>query len=236
MAGGLFENAKYVVPERLHPNKWNPNVLSDADYERLRSSLRRRKWVQPILAFWHKSVQRGKRTKRLTIIDGEHRWRIAKDEGHAKIPVLILDVDERAARELTINLNYLGGEPNEEEYSKNLQWFIDQGEDAVSLSKILPLSHVDIDEMLATEEDRAREAQEELEEQVSGEKKKIEGERVFNLTFGPFTMQERNKIMDAIDEPSLGHLDEAELITKAMTLGVKLLVKKQEKKNVKSSV
>ena len=45
------------------------------------------------------------------ILGGEHRWRICKEElGYERVPCVLLDLDDRRAQILSVNLNSMTGE------------------------------------------------------------------------------------------------------------------------------
>lgn len=91
----------------LDPNPWNPNRMSAKTRAKLVAYLREQGMVAP-------AVVRPSPTApgRYQILNGEHRWRVWKDDlARPVIPCSIVHVDDRAARIITINLNELSGEP-----------------------------------------------------------------------------------------------------------------------------
>lgn len=92
-----------IPVDRLDPNPWNPNRMTREMREKLRLNLQREGFVNPLTV--------RSRGERFQIINGEHRWLIAKELGHRTVPCVVLDLDDRRARILTINLNELGGDP-----------------------------------------------------------------------------------------------------------------------------
>ncbi len=88
----------------LDPNPWNPNRMTQEIRTKLRLNLKRDGFVAPLLV--------RKLGDRYQIVNGEHRWQIAKGLGYATVPCVVLeDLDDRRARILTVNLNELGGDP-----------------------------------------------------------------------------------------------------------------------------
>jgi ParB-like chromosome segregation protein Spo0J len=87
----------YVEPSELHPNSWNPNEMDGPTMERLKREVERVGMVVPVAA-----LPDG------TIIDGEHRWRVAQDKG-VKVPVVYIDTDEQTAKTLCVNMNAIRG-------------------------------------------------------------------------------------------------------------------------------
>lgn len=88
----------YVEASALRPNGWNPNEMDEGMLDRLRREVERVGFVQPVAA-----MRDGR------IIDGEHRWKVAKERG-IRVPVVYLDVDEATAKTLCLNLNSIRGE------------------------------------------------------------------------------------------------------------------------------
>ncbi len=88
----------------LDPNPWNPNRMTPEIRRKLRLNLQRDGFVSPLLV--------RKLDGRYQIVNGEHRWMIAKELGYQTVPCVVLDqLDDRRARILTVNLNELGGDP-----------------------------------------------------------------------------------------------------------------------------
>jgi len=65
-------NIEWVDIELVHPNPWNPNVQSDFIYAKTRISILEHGFIDPIKV-------RQKADGQYEVIDGEHRWKVAKD-------------------------------------------------------------------------------------------------------------------------------------------------------------
>ena len=88
----------------LRPNPWNPNRVAPEMMHKLREYLRKEGLVQPLV------VRR--MPDHYQILGGFHRWSLCKDElGYTEVPCVVLDVDEKRAKLLTVNLNELSGDP-----------------------------------------------------------------------------------------------------------------------------
>ena len=87
---------------RLVPNPWNPNRMSDEMYYKLKQYIKREGLVEPIVV----------RTKgdSYQILGGYHRWKIAKELGHATVPCAVVELDDRRAKILSVNLNEMKGQ------------------------------------------------------------------------------------------------------------------------------
>lgn len=83
-------------------NPWNPNRQDQFMYAKELASLREFGFVSPIIVrHWAVGYQ---------IIDGEHRWRGAKEIGIDEVPIWDLgEIDDETAKQLTIVLNETRG-------------------------------------------------------------------------------------------------------------------------------
>lgn len=89
----------------VHPNPYNPNVVEDSVFEQLKKNILQEGLIGAIIVRNYKE-----KSGEYIIIDGEHRWRAAKDVGYKKIPVIVLDRKLPDAMIATINFNKLRGE------------------------------------------------------------------------------------------------------------------------------
>ena len=103
----------------IHPNNWNPNVMSEDEYARLTESIRltegRFLKDNPILV---RSIDEG-----YEIVDGEHRWTVAVDLGYDEIWCDVREFSDQEAMELTVVLNKDRGQINYFKLSKLLNEF-----------------------------------------------------------------------------------------------------------------
>ena len=86
----------------LTPNPWNPNRMSQEMQAKLKAYIEREGFVEPL-------VVRSK-GDRYEILGGYHRWGIAKELGYETVPCVIVDLDDRRAKILSVNLNELKGQ------------------------------------------------------------------------------------------------------------------------------
>jgi len=99
-----IDNIEWVDSKSLTANHWNPNRILKAEHDLLVHNMETLGWVQPILI-----------NSNNIIIDGFHRWRISqdiisiKDKYEGKVPVVILDIDDREAMLYTIRMNRAKG-------------------------------------------------------------------------------------------------------------------------------
>lgn len=87
---------------RLAPNPWNPNRMSEEMYHKLKAYVKREGLVEPI-------VVRPK-GEGYEILGGFHRWKIAKELAYETVPCAVVDLDDRRAKILSINLNEMKGQ------------------------------------------------------------------------------------------------------------------------------
>lgn len=92
-----------LAADRLEPNPWNPNRVSEPMFAKLRAYVEREGLVEPL-------VVRPK-GERFEILGGFHRWKIAQELGWKTVPCVVVDLDDRRAKILSVNLNELKGEP-----------------------------------------------------------------------------------------------------------------------------
>src|SRR6185312_654905 len=105
---------EWVPITLIEPNPWNPNAMDDVMYGKEIESIHEFGFVDPLTCRMIGEIRQ--------IIDGEHRWRVAKDHGRcvrnangvdwvehlglAELPVTNLGiVADTAAQQLTIVLN-----------------------------------------------------------------------------------------------------------------------------------
>jgi len=88
---------------KLRPNPWNPNRMSEEMLHKLREYLRREGLVEPIVV--------RPREDGYEILGGYHRWKICQEDlGYEAVPCVVVDLDDRRAKILSVNLNELKGQ------------------------------------------------------------------------------------------------------------------------------
>jgi len=130
--------------EKLTPNPWNPNRMSEAMRAKLKVYLQREGFVEPLVVRpLGESYQ---------ILGGFHRWEIAKELGYSTVPCVVVRVDDKRAKILTINLNEMKGQSLPtlladlvhdlskelvlEDLEKQLPYSLDELKDSLDLLKI----------------------------------------------------------------------------------------------------
>lgn len=97
---------EYIPINKLIPNAWNPNVMDSKTYQALSESFREFGDIDPILV--------RDLGNKYQIIDGEHRYKIAKDLGIDKIQCIVVDVSDTQAKRLTQIMNRTKGKDDPE--------------------------------------------------------------------------------------------------------------------------
>ena len=101
-----MENLKHEIKlidiSLISPNSYNPNVMNKKTFALIKRSILKDGLIGSIIV----REDEGK----FIIIDGEHRWKAAKEMGYKEIPVIILDKNLPESMISTINLNKLRGD------------------------------------------------------------------------------------------------------------------------------
>lgn len=110
-----------VPIEFISPNPRNPRRLfAEGDLGDLAQSIREHGIVQPVV------VRSGDAPGRFEIIAGERRWRAAQRAGLTEVPVILREVDDKAALELAIIENVQRADLNAIEEARGYQQLIDE--------------------------------------------------------------------------------------------------------------
>jgi len=92
-----------IPVEKLRPNPWNVNRMPLDLYNKLRAYLEREGMIEPLVV--------RPQGDSFQIIGGEHRFRICKNNlKYTSVPCVVVDLDDRRAKILSINLNELKGQ------------------------------------------------------------------------------------------------------------------------------
>lgn len=105
----IVGQVRTVPIDSVVPNTWNPNRQSAAKFEQTCKVIKQYGFLDPCTV--RSGRPKGKKFAKLEIIDGEHRWRAAKELGYTEI--LVEDVGRMAdavAKTLTDIMNNLQGE------------------------------------------------------------------------------------------------------------------------------
>ncbi len=92
---------EWIRVARLKPNGYNPNRMTDNQFLALKRTIRKEGFCGVVLVRHAKNGS--------VIVDGEHRWRAARELGMKEVPCLIGDFDAAQAQALTIKMNQIHG-------------------------------------------------------------------------------------------------------------------------------
>lgn len=110
----IHDNIQRISVKKIKANPWNPNEQTEFIFEKERASIRKFGFLMPIL------VRKVKAT--YEIIDGEHRFRAAVEEGFKEIPCNVLEkITDNHAKQLTIILNETRGEARRDKLGELLK-------------------------------------------------------------------------------------------------------------------
>ncbi len=103
MSSTASETPITVPIDKVQPNPWNPNVVPEHILKALAANIERVGFNQPILV---RPLGNGE----YEIVDGEHRYTVAKEAGLQEIPVIVRNLNDSEAKAQTVAMNKLRGE------------------------------------------------------------------------------------------------------------------------------
>ncbi len=107
-------NVQQIKIERLVPNDWNPNHIKKTAYRKLKRNIENQKdAILPIVVRKHPTKK-----SHYQIIDGYHRFKIYQELEYKEVDAVVIDASDEQAKILTVNLNYLRGQPKPMEYAR----------------------------------------------------------------------------------------------------------------------
>ena len=99
-----FHTVELIPIERIRANDYNPNAMSPAIYGQLVENIKTRGFKSAIY------VLPANGDGIYEIVDGEHRWRAAKEAGQKELPCVVLPATEAQAKMDCITMNQLRGD------------------------------------------------------------------------------------------------------------------------------
>jgi hypothetical protein len=134
-------SAEYLVPvDRIRPNSFNPNKMDDFMFGRTVASIDKLGWATPIVVRDMGDY--------FEVIDGEHRWRAARELGMTEVPIWNLgEIPDAKAKQLTIVLNETRGTADREKLGELLRDLL-TSETTVDLINVLPYERSDFEALL----------------------------------------------------------------------------------------
>ena len=128
----------------LNPNNWNVNRMNRSMMNKLKAYIKREGVVEPIVV----RPEPGHEGE-FQILGGYHRWLICSQElGYETIPCVVVDLDDKRAKILSVNLNSMTGQtvPN---LLSNLLHDLQQDMLMPDLEATLPFEQVEITDYLS---------------------------------------------------------------------------------------
>jgi ParB/RepB/Spo0J family partition protein len=122
----------------LRENTFNPNEMNSDKLAELETSMKKDGQQQPILVrVWNSGVTTGDKPTHVVyeIIDGAHRFAIAKKLGWESVKVIVQDIDEATARRICYKVNEARGSLDFFKQAKFFQTALEGGAKLGSLSK-----------------------------------------------------------------------------------------------------
>jgi ParB/RepB/Spo0J family partition protein len=130
----------WISADLIAPNPWNPNRLAPDKRRKLRDEIQRRGFTAPILVRPHNG--------RFEIVDGEHRFRIARELGLKRLPCVALALSDTEARLKTLQMNGFRGE-NEPDRLAALLSELGRELEPEALARLLPWSAFELEELIS---------------------------------------------------------------------------------------
>lgn len=130
----------WLHPDQIAANPWNPNVVPADLYEKARESLRLYGWLAPVVV---RGTPGG-----YQLVDGEHRWKIAVEDGIDLIPAFFVDgLSDADAKKATVILNDLHGQARPDKLSALFRDLLD-GQSLEELMVALPYDEAVLSSLL----------------------------------------------------------------------------------------
>ena len=141
-------NVKTVNIDDIKPRDINANKMDESKFDFLVKYMEKTGYVQPIIV-----VDDGDGS--FTIVDGEHRWRAAKENNAASLDVIIVDMDLREQDIMSINMNQIKGELQPDKFGEMLRRIVDGDSEAAAgeLSGLIAMDQSEIDAYLKITEE-----------------------------------------------------------------------------------
>lgn len=179
----IYSDAQLVDPSKVTPNAYNPNIMTNEQFDSLVADFRENGWIgQPVIV-----------NQKFEIIDGYHRWKAATSLGFEKIPVVVFTpTNENHQKIVTIALNAKRGEMNPMKLAA-LVTELNQTYSVEELSTKLGFSVSDLKDKLSLTQ-ITREFVEKLRKESDEQNRKIT--RVLNFAV---TLEQEGVILEALE-------------------------------------
>jgi len=117
--------------DMIRPNPWNVNLLTEEEFNRLKEFMKSSgpERTPPAVV--------REREGGYEIVDGEQRWRAAKELGWRSLPAMVIKASDLEAKKYTLSFNYLKGRIN---YIKMLELMAEDEELAAAAREVFSKS------------------------------------------------------------------------------------------------
>jgi polyhydroxyalkanoate synthesis regulator phasin len=119
---------KKILVDDITKNDWNPNEMTDEEFEMLIDNIEKVMFLDPPLVVPVDPDLNG--GKKFRVVDGEHRIEAAREIGIEEIPVVIADpeiFDEDTQKKQTVRMNQIKGQHNIEKLNKLIDDLVSRG-------------------------------------------------------------------------------------------------------------
>lgn len=141
-------NVQHVQVNQIIPREINANRMDEGKFDFLVKYMNKAGYVQPIIV-----VDNGDQT--FTIVDGEHRWRAAQENGLTDLDVIVVDLSIREQDIMSLNMNLIHGELQPDKFGALLRNLVDGGDEqaAEQLSELIAMDKKELDAWLKVTEE-----------------------------------------------------------------------------------
>ena len=129
-----------VSVEKLRENRYNPNEMPEEVFDKLKQEYERVGYLQPVLV---RPVEEDGE-ERYEIVDGEHRWRAARQKGVEEINVVVKEMSDEDAKATTLNMNDVKGSDNPIRLAELLKDLQEEGNSTEDLDELLLMEEEEI--------------------------------------------------------------------------------------------
>lgn len=96
----MNDSVVWIDVDKIHPNKYNPNVMMGEKFEALKEFCQSH-GADQLDPIW----VRHDGADKFEVVDGEHRWKAVKDIGWKRLRAFIIDLDEEDAKSFNVRKN-----------------------------------------------------------------------------------------------------------------------------------
>jgi len=130
-----------IPVDKIDENPWNPNEMPERHFEQLKAEYERVGYAQLILV-------RPTGEDRYELVDGEHRWKAARQVGMEEMKAVVMDLDDEEARLTTLNMNDIKGTDNPVKLAETLTE-IDRSPTELAEVTVMEPEEIEAHQMLA---------------------------------------------------------------------------------------